>query len=95
MTRLQREIESYNGQLEKVQSGERPVNCVNYVMTTAANPSREDAIAKARVQANEIKALIGSALNVSVIPAVGDDMKKCFEWEYALPEKKEFEDLEY
>lgn len=84
---LKREIESCEKQLDKIQSGERPMQVVNYLMTTASSHSKDDAISKVKQQAAEIKTVVSSTLDTEVAPLYGEDMKKCFEWEYLLPEK--------
>ena len=48
MARLKREIESCESQLERIQSGERPMRVLNYAMTCASSHSKDDAIARAR-----------------------------------------------
>jgi hypothetical protein len=95
IARLEREIAMYTSQLERVSSGERPVSVVSYLMTTAASPNREEAVEKAKHQANEIRTVVGSALDLDVIPLVGEDMKKCFEWEFVLPSERELHDLRF
>jgi len=95
MARLKREIESYENQLEKIQSGERPMRVLNYAMTCASGHSRDDAIAKARQQAAELKTVIASTLDTELFQLVGDDMKRCFEWEHMLPEKERSDEFCY
>ena len=38
-----------------------------------------------RSQAKEVASVISNALNAEAVPLVGEDMKKCFEWEFAIP----------
>jgi len=95
VARLEREVAMYTSQLERVSGGERPVSVVCYLMTTASSPNREEAVEKAKHQANEMRTVVGSALDVDVIPLVGDDMKKCFEWEFVLPSEREMHDLRF
>ncbi len=95
IARLDREIAMHTSQLERVATGERPVSVVSYVMTTASSANREEAIEKAKHQATEIRTVVGSALDVDVIPLIGDDMKKCFEWEFILPSEREMHDLRF
>ncbi|MFH1393822.1 MAG: hypothetical protein ABII71_05690 [Candidatus Micrarchaeota archaeon] len=95
MARLKREIESCGSQLERIQSGERPMRVMNYAMTCASSLSRDDAIAKARQQAAELKTLVASTLDTEILQLSGDDMKRCFEWEHMLPGKDESEEFLY
>ena len=95
IARLEREVAMYTSQLERVSSGERPISSISYVMTTASSTNREEAIEKAKHQGAEMRTVIGSALDVDVIPLVGEDMKKCFEWEFMLPGERELNDLRF
>jgi len=95
MARLDREIAMYTKQLERVSTGERPMSVLSYIMTTASSGNREEAMERARNQAVEMKSVIASALDVDVIPLFGEDMKKCFEWEFTLPDEREFSELKF
>jgi hypothetical protein len=95
MALLKREVESCENQLQKIQSGERPMKVGNFAMTTACSQSRDDAIAKVKQQAAELKTVISSTLDTEVMPLAGDDMKRCFEWEYMLPGKDKTDDFLY
>ena len=54
-------------------------------MTTATGVTKESALAAAQNQANELKATISNALNTEVVQLAGEEMMKCYEWEYFLP----------
>ena len=81
IAKLEREIVMWNRQLERLRSGERPVEVICYLMTTADGSSKEEAVGKAKSQAREVRSAMGNALNAEVTQLCGDDMKKCFEWE--------------
>lgn len=95
MARFEREIAMYTKQLERVSTGERPMSVLSYIMTTASAGNRDEAMERARNQASEIKTVIASALDVDVVPLMGEDMKRCFEWEFTLPSEREFGDLQF
>ncbi len=95
MTRLKREIESYENQLDKILGGERPMRVMNFAMTCASSRSRDDAIAKAKQQAAELKTVIASTLDTEVLHLGGDEMKRCFEWDYMLPDKDNIDEAIY
>ena len=96
IARLDREIIMWNRQLERLSSGEKPMEVVSYIMTTAKGLSRDEAINKAKAQALEIKSVVSNALNVEVFNLFGEDMKKCFEWEFFVPSSSsEFKDVTY
>ncbi|MCX6778479.1 MAG: hypothetical protein NT157_06390 [Candidatus Micrarchaeota archaeon] len=91
--RYEREISMWDSQLSRIASGVKPMGALCYVMTTASGVSKEAAVAQALNQANELRATISNALNTDVVIVDGEDMKRCFEWEYILPPtSKEFED---
>lgn len=92
---LKREIESCEKQLGKIQSGERPMQVLNFAMTTASSHSKDDAISQVRQQAAEIKTVVSSTLDTEVLQLAGDDLKRCFEWEYMLPEKETMDEYLY
>ena len=58
---------------------------VFYLKTTACGVSKQEAADKAFSQSKELKASVSNALNSEVYLLSGDFMKRCFEWEKALP----------
>jgi len=95
MARLKREIESYSGQLERIQSGERPMRVINFVMTCASGSSKDEAMTRVKQQAAELKTVLASTLDTEILPLAGDELKRCFEWEFTLPEKEKSDDFLY
>ena len=96
ISKLEREIVMWNRQLERLGAGERPVDVICYLMTTANGASKEEAVGRVKSQAKEVRSAIGNALNAEVTPLAGEDMKKCFEWERILPaSQEEFHDVAY
>jgi hypothetical protein len=85
VARLDREIAMWDRQLERLNSEERPMEVLCYLMTTASGAGREEATARARAQASEVRSAIGNALNVEIAPLAGEEMRKCFDWELAMP----------
>lgn len=84
--RLEREIAHYTHQIEKLSGGERPMQVVAYAMTTADGLTREEAVSRARAQAQQISAVLSNSLGSSVGTLSGDHMRRCFDWEMAIPE---------
>jgi hypothetical protein len=95
VARLKREIESCGAQLERIQAGERPMRVLNFAMTCASSHSKDDAISRARQQAAELKTVISSTLDTEIMQLSGDDIKRCFEWEYMMPDKNETDEFLY
>jgi hypothetical protein len=83
--KYEREAAVWDNQLTRLIKGVKPMGVIAYAMTTAADISKEAAIAKARAQASEIKTVLANSLNVEVVTLTGDEMLKCFEWERFYP----------
>jgi len=83
--RFEREKQMWEAQLQRLISGVRPMGSVCYVMTTATGVTKDAALSSSKVQANELRATISNALNVEVMLLSGEEMKKCFDWEFFLP----------
>ncbi|MCD6227789.1 hypothetical protein J7J90_04840 [Candidatus Micrarchaeota archaeon] len=83
--KLEHEIVMWEKELDKIAKGEKPMNVIAYVMTTAVGISKESAMAAANAQANEIRATVSNALNAKVDVLKAEDMLRCSEWEYVLP----------
>lgn len=87
----EREIARLNAMLGKLTAGEKPMGTVMYVGTMGLGVSEEAAIASARRQVGEIRSTVANALNVEIKLVNGEDMKRCFTWEYLVPpDPKEF-----
>ena len=85
LDKLEREIAMWDNILSKLGIGEKPTALLTFIQTTAAGPTKDGAIAAARAQANEIRTTVGTALNVEVVPITGEEMRRCFDWSYAIP----------
>lgn len=83
--RYEKELAMWNAEVEKLSRGYKPMAAVGYVMTTATGITKDAAIAAVRNQANELRSVISNAMNVEVNLLTGDEMLRCFEWEYFLP----------
>jgi len=87
----EREIQKFNRMLGRLSEGERPMGVVMYAATTGLGVNEESAIAAAKKQAGEIRATVANALNIEIRVAKGEDLKRCFRWEYVVPsDRKEF-----
>jgi len=80
-----REVARQNEMLARLSSGEKPLGTIMYCMTTAVGVSAEAATATVKSQVNELKSTFSNALNIEVLNLFGEDMKKCFEWDVAIP----------
>ncbi|MBI2444784.1 hypothetical protein HYV43_00140 [Candidatus Micrarchaeota archaeon] len=71
--------------LQQLSAGQRPLDAAYFVSTAAEGTSFEQAAEKARWQARELRAVLAHALNVSVRPMEGDDLRRCVDWKAAIP----------
>lgn len=85
VARLEREIAYYSRQIEKLGTGERPMQVVAYAMTSADGLTREEALSRVRAQSGQVIAVLSNALGASVFPLSGDGMRRCFDWEFSIP----------
>ena len=82
---LEREIAKWENELDKLIRGYRPMAVIAYAMTTATGITKEAAIDKVRIQAQELRSVLINALNVQVDILTADEMLKAFKWEKMLP----------
>ena len=83
--RLEREVAMWSRQLEKLTSGEKPLETVFYFSTTASGITKEEAISRAKRQGEELSVVAGSALSCEIVALKGEEMKKCFWWDFFGP----------
>ncbi len=89
LDRFEKEVAMCEQQIQRLVSGFKPMGAITYVMTTATGISKESATAAVKAQASELRATIGNALNVEVVPLQGDEMLRCFDWEHIIPPNAE------
>jgi len=83
--RLEKEAAMWESQLTRIATGERPMGMISYIMVTGNGVTKDAAVAVAKNRAAEVKTLFANALNVEIDYLYGDDMKRCFEMEFAIP----------
>ena len=87
--RLEREIAMWGRQIERLSSGETPLEVLFYLSTTASGMSKEEAMSRARAQAEELGVVAGSALSCEIRLLKGEEMKRCFWWDFFGPSDRE------
>jgi len=85
MDKLEREISMWDGMSARLDVGDKPTAILTYIQLSAKGSTKDGAIAAVRQSVNEVRTTIGTTLNVEVAPLTGEDMKRCFDWEFALP----------
>ncbi|MEM4554273.1 MAG: hypothetical protein QXT25_00280 [Candidatus Anstonellaceae archaeon] len=87
--RLKREIAMWDRQIQRLSSGRMPLEVLFCLSTTASGTTKEEAIARANAQAEELSVVVGSALSCEVVRLKGEEMKKCFCWDFFGPSDRE------
>ncbi len=87
--RLEREIAMWGRQIEKLTTGEKPLEVVFYLSTTASGRTKEEAMSRARQQSEELSVVVGSALSCEITPVKGEEMKRLFWWDFFGPINRE------
>lgn len=85
LDRYEREVAKWEAELNKLIKGIKPMGAVAYAMTTGIGITKEAALAAAKNQANELKAVLTNALNVEIDVLTADQMLRAFEWEKTIP----------
>ena len=87
--RLEREIAMWGRQIDRLTTGERPLEVVFYLSTTAQGRTKEEAMSRARSQSEELSIVVGSALSCEITRALGEEMKRLFWWDFFGPTHRE------
>lgn len=87
--RLRREIAMWERQIEKLAAGEMPLEVVFYLSTTSSGMTKEEAIARVNAQSDELSVVIGGALACEVVRLKGEEMKRCFWWDFFGPSDRD------
>jgi len=87
--RLEREIAMWGRQIEKLTTGEKPLEVVFYLSTTADGRTKDEAVSRARQQGEELSVVVGSALSCEIAQLKGEEMKRVFWWDFFGPTTRE------
>lgn len=87
--RLEREIAMWSRQIESIGSGQVPLEVLFVLSTTASGATKEEAVALAGRQADGLSVAAGSALSCEVVRLRGEDLKRCFSWDFFGPPNAE------
>ncbi|MBI4361239.1 hypothetical protein HY572_05710 [Candidatus Micrarchaeota archaeon] len=85
VAREERKLSMFSGLLDKLAQGQKPLDVVYFVSTTASGFSEAQAAERVRLQARELKAVVANALNAPVRLLRGDEVKRCLDWKAAIP----------
>ena len=85
VAREERKLSMHARTLDRLASGEKPLDAEYVVMTTAQGASESEAVEKALVQARQLKAVVSNALGAHVTLMSGRGLLNCLDWEFVLP----------
>lgn len=85
LEKYEREIAMWDSMLSRLSIGDRPISNFAYIMTTGSGSTPEQALAVVKAQANDIKSTISTTLGADVALLAGEEMRRCFDWEYMIP----------
>ncbi|MFH0927163.1 MAG: hypothetical protein V1822_01140 [Candidatus Micrarchaeota archaeon] len=86
---LEREIQQYSSQLERLASGDAPMQVLAYAQTSAFGLTKEEALSRVRSQAKEAQSVLSSTLASDVKILQGEDLLQCATWEHTPPTSPE------
>lgn len=89
VARLKREIAMWGHQVERLTSGEKPLEVVFYLSTTGSGLTKEEAISRANTQSEELAIVMGGALACEIVRLKGEEMKRCFWWDFFGPSDRD------
>ena len=87
--RLKREIAMWGRQIERLTSGEKPLEVVFYFSTTASGLTKEEAASRANAQSEELSVVLSGALACEMLRLKGEEMKRCFWWDFFGPSDRD------
>ncbi|MCD6227523.1 hypothetical protein J7J90_03455 [Candidatus Micrarchaeota archaeon] len=91
---IDRKIAMVNKELERLTTGDKPMEVVSLIMITAKGAGIDEAKMKAEAHAKEVQAVVGNALGVEVLPLRGNEMLKAFDFQFFIPsDSGEFTDM--
>ncbi len=83
--RFEREVMYWNAQIDKLSKGLRPMRVVIYASVYDAGLTKEEALARVREQAIQLRTLLSNALNCEVYLLTADEMLRAFQWDQFIP----------
>jgi len=85
----ERKIKLISSTIDKIMKGEKPLEVIAYVSTTAIGTTPEEAESTASRQVKEISTIVGSTLNCDVRELKDRDLITALGFEYAIPDNAE------
>ena len=81
---FQRRIDIIQAKIDRLSSGERPVDAMMYLETTAVGISEKEAMDSLNSQINHLETVFGG-FDLSMTKVVGREMYVLFQMNYAIP----------
>ncbi|MGC8675958.1 MAG: hypothetical protein ACP5T3_00365 [Candidatus Micrarchaeia archaeon] len=87
---LQRRINIIQTRIDRLSSGERPINALMYIESTAVGVSEKEALDSLSSQLDHLQTVFGG-FDLSITRVVGRELYSLFQFNYALPGEQELE----
>jgi hypothetical protein len=85
INQFERQIAYFEGMINQLGKGLRPMKVVLYAMVTDIGITKDEATAKVKNAADKLGTLLSNSFNCETDLLTGDEMLKAFEWEKFLP----------
>jgi hypothetical protein len=85
INQFERQIAYFEGMINQLSKGLRPMKVVLYAMVTDTGITKDEAIARVKNAADKLGTLLSNSFNCETDLLTGDEMLKAFEWEKFLP----------
>ncbi|MEM3781467.1 MAG: hypothetical protein QXT43_00690 [Candidatus Micrarchaeaceae archaeon] len=87
---LQRRINILQARIDRLSSGERPINALMYIESTAVGVSEKEALDALSAQLEHLKTVFGG-FDLSITRVVGRELYLLFQMNYAIPQRQNLE----
>ena len=85
INQFERQIAYFEGMVNQLSKGLRPMKVVLYAMVTDTGITKDEATARVKNAADKLGTLLSNSFNCESDLLAGDEMLKAFEWEKFLP----------
>jgi hypothetical protein len=85
LNQFERQIAYFDGMINQLSKGLRPMKVVLYAMVTETGMTKDEAVARVKSAADKLATLLSNSFNCEADTLTGDEMLKAFDWEKFLP----------
>jgi hypothetical protein len=89
---IQRQINVMQARIDRISQGEKPLNALMYIETTAVGVSEKEAIDNLSNQLNELQTVF-NIMDISITRVTGSEVYHLFKFNYMIPSLKELSNI--